>query len=55
MSIKTFDNVYDFRRAILESPLHKLRFVGKSDGGVFEFDTDIDIDIDIDAVINIRD
>ena len=45
MSIKTFDNVHDFGRAILESPLHELRFVGKSDDGVFEFDTDIDNNI----------
>lgn len=42
MSIKTFDNLTDFGRAILESPLQELRFVGKSDDGVFEFDTDTD-------------
>lgn len=42
MSIKTFDNLTDFGRAISESPLQELRFVGKSDDGVFEFDTDTD-------------
>ena len=42
MVVKTFDNVYDFGRAISESPLQELRFVGKSDDGVFEFDTDTD-------------
>lgn len=47
MSIKTFDNVNDFGRAISESPLHELRFVGTSDNGVFEFDTDTDSNINI--------
>lgn len=47
MSIETFDNVYDFGRAIQESPLHELRFVGKSDEGVFEFDTDTDSNVNI--------
>lgn len=42
MSIKTFDNVTDFCLAISESPLQELRFVGKSDDGVFEFDMDTD-------------
>lgn len=42
MSIKTFDNLTDFGRAISESPLQELRFVGKSDDEVFEFDTDTD-------------
>ena len=42
MSIKTFDNVTDFCREISESPLQELRFVGKSDDGVFEFDMDAD-------------
>ena len=42
MSIKTFDNVTDFGRVISESPLQELRFVGKSDDGVFEFDMDTD-------------
>ena len=47
MSIKTFDNVTDFGRAISESPLHELRFVGKSDDGLFEFDTDTDSNMNI--------
>lgn len=47
MSIETFDNVYDFGRAIQESPLHQLRFVGKSDDGLFEFDTDTDSNMNI--------
>lgn len=47
MSIKTFDNVTDFGRAISESPLHELRFVGTSDNGVFEFDTDTDSNVNI--------
>lgn len=42
MSIKTFDNVYEFGQAISESPFHELRFRGKSDEGFFEFDTDTD-------------
>lgn len=42
MSIKTFDNVYDFGRAIQESPLHELRFMGTRDDELFEFDTDTD-------------
>lgn len=42
MSIKIFDDVYEFGRAISESPLHELRFRGKSDDEVFEFDTDTD-------------
>lgn len=42
MSIKTFDNVTDFGRVISESPLQELRFIGKSDDGVFEFDMDTD-------------
>lgn len=47
MSIKTFDNVYDFGRAIQESPLQQLRFVGTSDDGFFEFDTDTDSNMNI--------
>lgn len=47
MSIETFDNVTDFGRAISESPLHELRFVGTSDNGVFEFDTDTDSNVNI--------
>lgn len=47
MSIKTFDNVTDFGRAIQESSLQELRFVGKSDDGLFEFDTDTDASINI--------
>ena len=47
MSIETFDDVHEFGHAISESPLHELRFVGKSDDGVFEFDTDTDIDINM--------
>lgn len=42
MSIKTFDSVYEFGRAISESSRHELRFRGKSDDEVFEFDTDTD-------------
>lgn len=47
MSIKAFDNVTDFGRAIQESPLHELRFMGKSDNGLFEFDTDTDSNMNI--------
>ena len=47
MSIKTFDNVHDFGRAIQESSLWELRFVGKSDDGLFEFDTDTDSNMNI--------
>lgn len=47
MSIKTFDNVTDFCREISESPLQELRFVGKSDDGVFEFDTDTDSNMNV--------
>lgn len=47
MSIKTFDNVYDFGRAIQESPLHQLRFMGTRDDELFEFDTDTDAVIKI--------
>ena len=47
MSIKTFDNVHDFGRAISESSRHELRFVGKSDDGLFEFDTDTDSNMNI--------
>ena len=47
MSIKKFDNVYDFGRAIQESPLQQLRFVGTSDDGFFEFDTDTDSNMNI--------
>lgn len=47
MSIKTFDNVHEFGRAIQESPLHQLRYVGTSDNGVFEFDTDTDTDSNV--------
>lgn len=47
MSIKTFDNVHEFGRAIQESSLQELRFVGKSDDGLFEFDTDTDTDASI--------
>lgn len=42
MSIETFDNVYDFGRAIQESPLHQLRFMGTRDDELFEFDIDTD-------------
>ena len=47
MVVKTFDNVYDFGRAISESLLQELRFVGKSDDGVFEFDTDTDSNMNV--------
>lgn len=47
MSIETFDNVTDFGRAISESPLHEIRYVGTSDNGVFEFDTDTDSNMNI--------
>lgn len=47
MSIKTFDNVHDFGRAISESPLHQLRYVGTGNDGLFEFDTSTNADINI--------
>lgn len=47
MSIEKYHDVTDFGRAIQESPLHELRFVGKSDEGVFEFDTDTDSNVNI--------
>ena len=47
MSIKKFDNVYDFGRAIQESPLHQLRFMGTRDDELFEFDTDTDSNMNI--------
>lgn len=47
MSIKTFDNVTDFGRAIQESPLHQLRFMGTRDDELFEFDTDTDSNVNI--------
>lgn len=47
MSIEKYNNVTDFGRAISESPLHELRFVGKSDDGLFEFDTDTDSNMNI--------
>ena len=47
MSIETFDNVYDFGRAIQESPLHELRFMGTRDDELFEFDTDTDRNMNI--------
>lgn len=37
----------DFGRAIQESSLLELRFVGKSDDGLFEFDTDTDSNMNI--------
>lgn len=47
MSIEKYHNVTDFGRAIQESSLQELRFVGKSDDGLFEFDTDTDASINI--------
>lgn len=47
MSIEKYHDVTDFGRAISESPLHELRFVGKSDDGLFEFDTDTDSNMNI--------
>lgn len=47
MSIETFNNVYDFGRAIQESPLHQLRFMGTRDDELFEFDTDTDSNMNI--------
>lgn len=47
MSIEKYHDVTDFGRAIQESSLRELRFVGKSDDGLFEFDTDTDIHIGI--------
>lgn len=47
MSIEKYNNVTDFGRAIQESPLRELRFVGKSDDGLFEFDTDTDSNMNI--------
>ena len=47
MSIEKYNNVTDFGRAIQESPLQQLRFVGTSDDGLFEFDTDTDANINI--------
>ena len=47
MSIETFDNVYDFGRAIQESTLHQLRFMGTRDDELFEFDTDTDSNMNI--------
>lgn len=47
MSIEKYHDVTNFGRAIQESPLHELRFVGKSDDGLFEFDTDTDSNMNI--------
>ena len=47
MSIEKYYNVADFGRAIQESSLWELRFVGKSDDGLFEFDTDTDSNMNI--------
>lgn len=47
MSIETYDNVNEFGRAIQESTLQELRFVGTSDDGLFEFDTSTNADINI--------
>lgn len=47
MSIEKYNNVTDFGRAIQESSLWELRFVGKSDDGLFEFDTDTDSNMNI--------
>ena len=47
MSIEKYHNVTDFGRAIQESSLRELRFVGKSDDGLFEFDTDTDSNMNI--------
>lgn len=47
MSIEKYHDATDFGRAISESPLHELRFVGTSDDGVFEFDTDTDSNVNI--------
>lgn len=47
MSIETFDSVTDFGRAIQESPLHQLRFMGTRDDKLFEFDTDTDSNMNI--------
>lgn len=47
MSIEKYHNVTDFGRAIQESSLLELRFVGKSDDGLFEFDTDTDSNMNI--------
>lgn len=47
MSIEKYHNVTDFGRAIQEPSLLELRFVGKSDDGLFEFDTDTDSNMNI--------
>lgn len=47
MSIEKYHNVTDFGRAIQESTLQQLRFVGTSDDGLFEFDTDTDSNMNI--------
>lgn len=47
MSIEKYHDVTDFGRAIQESSLWELRFVGKSDDGLFEFDTDTDSNMNI--------
>lgn len=47
MSIEKYHDVTDFGRAIQESSLRELRFVGKSDDGLFEFDTDTDSNMNI--------
>lgn len=47
MSIEKYHNVTDFGRAIQETQLKQLRFVGTSDDGLFEFDTDTDAKINI--------
>lgn len=39
MSIETYDNIDDFGRAISESRLDKLKFLGKSDDVFFKFET----------------
>ena len=47
MSIEKYHDVTDFGRAIQESSLRELRFVGKSDDELFEFDTDADSNMNI--------
>lgn len=42
MSIEKYHDVADFGRAIQESPLHQLRFMGTRDDELFEFYTDTD-------------
>ena len=47
MSIEKYHDVTDFGRAIQESPLHELRFMGTRDDELFEFDTDTDSNVNI--------